>query len=62
MWEQQYRKTFVGMQATIVLITAGAYFGLYRSWQMAAVFFVTMQVASITGAFWAARIRKRAAR
>jgi hypothetical protein len=60
MWEQQYRKTFVGMQATIVLITAAAYFLMFRSWSAAATFFVSMQVASIAGAFVAARIKQRA--
>jgi hypothetical protein len=58
MWEQ-YKKSFVGMQLVIVLVTAAAFLGLYRAWQPAAQLFVILQIAAFTGAYWATRIRKR---
>ena len=32
MWLNQYKKTFVGMQLVIALITAAVFFGMYRAW------------------------------
>ena len=58
MW-QQYRKTFVGMQVTIFLVTVGMYLVLHHEWFLAAKFFVVMQVASVIGVFWGQRLRAR---
>ena len=33
MWLNQYKKTFVGMQTVIALITVAVYFKLYRAWE-----------------------------
>ena len=53
MWER-YRKTFVGMQVLIGGVTLGALlvFGLMP----AVLFFVVMQLSSVIGAVWAARL------
>ena len=59
MWLTQYKKTFVGMQTVIALITAGVYFGMYRSWSPTASFFFVLQGAALAGALWAGRIKRR---
>ena len=58
MW-QQYKKTAVGMQLTIAVITAGAYWTMYRSLVPALSFFVVMQVGAVFGAYWGMRLKKR---
>ena len=59
MWEQ-YKKTLVGMQAVIAVITGCSYLTMYRSLAPAAMFFVVMQVGAVFGAYWGARLKSRA--
>jgi hypothetical protein len=58
MWEQ-YRKTFVGMQLVILLVSASTFFLFGRQATLAGTFFGTMQVAALMGAYWGDRLRKR---
>jgi hypothetical protein len=58
MWEQ-YKKTFIGMQATIVLMVLVALFAT-RSVKMAAGVLVTTEAFSAYGAMWGARVRRLA--
>ena len=60
MWEH-YKSTFLGMQLMILVVTAAIYFFFGHILAMAAVFFVVMQVGSLFGAVWAARLRRRMA-
>jgi len=59
MWMKQYKKTFVGMQTVIALVTAAAFFGLYRSWEPTLSFFLVLQGAALAGALWASRLKRR---
>ena len=59
MWMKQYKKTFVGMQTVIALITAAVFFGAYRSWAPTLSFFLVLQGAALAGALWASRIKRR---
>jgi CDP-diglyceride synthetase len=59
MWLNQYKKTFVGMQTVIALITAAVSFRMYRSWAPTLSFFFVLQGAAIAGALWASRIKRR---
>ena len=56
MWEH-YRKTFVGMQIVIALVTIGVFLLLGHSALRAGVFFVVMQIGAVIGALWAARLK-----
>jgi heme/copper-type cytochrome/quinol oxidase subunit 4 len=58
MWEQ-YRRTMIGMQLSIALMTLASYMLMYRHWQPALLFFITMQAGSVAGAFWATRLKRR---
>jgi multisubunit Na+/H+ antiporter MnhC subunit len=58
MWDQ-YKKTFLGMQVVILLVTAGMYLVLSRDVAQVATFFATLQVAGLLGAYWGDRLRKR---
>ena len=57
---QQYRKTAVGMQVIIALITGGAYLTMYRSLAPALTLFAILQVGAVLGAYWGVRLKKRA--
>jgi hypothetical protein len=57
MWEH-YRKTFWGTQAIIFAVTLCVYWFVGRLPARAAVFFVIMQVFSLIGAAWGARLRR----
>jgi hypothetical protein len=57
MWDQ-YKKTFRGMQAMILLV-AVCVFLAFHDLAIAAVFFVAMQLASAVGAMWAYRLRRK---
>jgi hypothetical protein len=57
-WEQ-YKRTLIGMQVTIAAFTVGSYFVMYRSLAPALVFFTTMQIGAVAGAFWATKLKKR---
>jgi hypothetical protein len=59
MWLKQYRKTFVGMQTVIALITVAVYLQMYRSLAPTLSFFFVLQGAAIAGALWASRIKRR---
>ena len=59
MWMKQYKKTFVGMQTVIALITAAVHFGMYRDWSPTLSFFLVLQGAALAGALWASRIKRR---
>jgi hypothetical protein len=54
-----YKKTFLGMQVVIFLITVGMFLVLQRDWVPCVKFFATMQVASIMGAVWGQRLKAR---
>ena len=56
---ERYKKTFVGMQAVICIITVAVYFGMGRVPALAGLFFVTMQLGAFIGAAWAARLKRR---
>ena len=58
MWER-YKRTFIGMQLVILLVTAGMFIVLSRDVALVATFFATLQVASLLGAYWGDRLRKR---
>lgn len=58
MWEH-YRKTFVGMQLTILLVTAGVFVLFGRSPAQAGATFLMMQICAVLGAIWAERLRHR---
>ena len=52
----QYKKTFWRMQAVIVLASLMIW-AISHSRDLAGLFFTVMQVASLVGASWAARLR-----
>jgi uncharacterized membrane protein YfcA len=57
MWEQ-YKKTAFGMQVLIGLVTTAIL--LWRhAWDLAALFFITMQVGAFLGAIWGKRLRNK---
>jgi hypothetical protein len=58
MWEQ-YKKTFLGVQAMTFGVTAWVYFGLTHWWRPSAFVFLVMQVGGLLGAAWANRIKRR---
>jgi len=58
MWDQ-YKKTFVGMQVVILLVTAGMFLVLSRDVTLVATFFATLQLASLLGAYLGGSLRKR---
>jgi hypothetical protein len=58
MWEQ-YRKSFIGMQVTILLFTAASYLAMYHAVMPALLFFTTLQIGGVAGAFWATKLKKR---
>jgi hypothetical protein len=59
MWLKQYKKTFLGMQTVIALITVAVYLQMYRSWTPTLSFFFVLQGAALAGALWASRIKRR---
>lgn len=58
MWEH-YKKTLIPMQILIVAVTVTVYFILRRQWLVALVVFVVMQLGSLAGAAWGARLSRR---
>jgi len=56
MWEQ-YRKTAVGIQLVIAVVTL-AVLNWSRHLAVGAVFFVVMQLSAILGAGWATRLQR----
>jgi len=59
MWWKQYKKNFFGMQTVVALITVSAHFALYRAWGPTLSFFFVLQGATVAGALWASRIKRR---
>ena len=57
MWDQ-YKKTARGIQLVIGIVTCGVLLWS-RTWSVAALFFVTMQVAAVIGARWAVRLKAK---
>jgi len=60
MWEH-YKKTALGIQSLIAFVSL-AVLVWCRVWQVAAVFFVAMQLSAVLGAAWAARFKALKAR
>ncbi len=58
MWDQ-YKKTFFGMQAAILMIAYVIHTQTFRQWRTTAVFFAVMQVGAFVGAAWGARLRRK---
>jgi hypothetical protein len=58
---EQYKKTWVGMQATIAVVTLAALVHTHRL-VAALAFFATMQVGAVLGAIWAVQLKTRIAR
>jgi hypothetical protein len=59
MWEH-YKKTFVGIQTVIWLITAAILIATHSA-VAALAFLAAMQIGSVTGAMWAWRLKNRLA-
>jgi hypothetical protein len=55
----QYKKTFVGTQAVIAVVTLLVHLRTHRL-DVSLGFFMAMQLGAVLGAFWAARLRVRA--
>jgi hypothetical protein len=60
MWEQ-YKKTFIGIQIVIAMVTVGVQWR-FDAPAMTALFFCVMQIGSVVGAWWAARLKAKFSR
>jgi hypothetical protein len=60
MWAQ-YRKTFLGIQVVIAVVTCMALFATGDRVATAAVLFAVMQVCAVLGAMWAVRLKGKLA-
>lgn len=58
---ETYKKTFWRMQV-IMVVAAAMIWAVTHSRDLAAVFFVVMQVSSLLGASWATRLKNKVAR
>lgn len=58
---ETYRKTFWRMQA-IMLVASLMIWVISHSRDLAALFFIVMQVSSLIGASWATRLKNKVAR
>ncbi|HVZ37200.1 MAG TPA: hypothetical protein VG963_32480 [Polyangiaceae bacterium] len=56
MWEQ-YKRTFVGMQAFILVAVLCILIGSHRVYA-AGVFLIAMQLGALFGAMWGARLKR----
>ena len=56
MWEQ-YRKTAVGIQIVIAVVTIAVLIWS-RVWLVGGVFFLAMQLSALLGAGWATRLHR----
>ena len=56
---EQYRKTFLGVQALSFGVTTWVYFGVAHRWVPAAFVFLAMQVGGVVGAMWGSSLRRR---
>jgi hypothetical protein len=57
MWEH-YKSTFIGMQITMAMVTFGVWSRTHLAF-VSATFFLTMQLASLLGSAWAARLKRK---
>lgn len=57
MWQEQYKRTFVGTQIVLALVTI-IVVSRTHFWTVALAFFVIMQIGAVVGAIWAARIKR----
>lgn len=57
MWDH-YKRTFVGMQLVIALVTM-LVFLVSHYWVHALVFFMVMQLGSAAGAVWGKRLKRK---
>lgn len=55
---ERYKRTFIGTQTIIAAVTLAILFKL-QVWQVAAVFFATMQLGAVMGAMWAGRLKRK---
>jgi hypothetical protein len=55
---EQYKKTFKPMQGLIAFVTCSVLIWL-RAWNIAAGFFLVMQIGAVLGAFWASSLKSR---
>ena len=58
MWEQ-YRKTLIPFQIFILAVTVTVYFVLGRQWATALFVLLVMEVGSLLGAAWGARLKRK---
>jgi predicted Na+-dependent transporter len=56
---EHYKKRFWGMQTLIAAVTLGVFFVTGHLVLPAAMFFFTMQLASVLGAAWASRLKRK---
>jgi hypothetical protein len=57
MWDH-YKRTFVGVQLVIAIVTALVFLASHY-WVHAAMFFLFMQIGSVGGAVWGNRLRRK---
>lgn len=55
---ERYKRTFFVTQALIATATVAIFLSIHV-WQGAAVLFAAMQIGAITGALWAARLKRK---
>jgi hypothetical protein len=58
---EQYKKTFVRMQALIAVVSMGVLVTTH-AWPLATLFFATMQLGAIAGAMWGVRLKEKVRR
>ncbi len=58
MWAH-YKKTFFGMQVTILLVTAGIFHYFGQNVLMTLTMFGMMQIGAVVGALWGSRLRRK---
>jgi uncharacterized membrane protein YfcA len=56
---ERYKRTFFVTQAVIAAVTVAVFFQAHHRWLPAAAFFAAMQVGALTGALWAARLKRK---
>ncbi len=56
---EQYKRTIVGTQAVIAIVTAFIFFKTHRLWFATLVFFLIMQVGAVLGAMWGTRLKRK---
>ena len=59
MFWQQYKRTLVPIQATIVLACLALFFALHVHPMSVLVLFVAMEVGAVIGAAWGVRLKRK---